>query len=82
MARNDDGDGIGAIRESHGARRCRSADLNRQGAIADSVPDREPNMPADLLRALFGNVTMPDNGLFWSKNNQHARATALPCAGS
>src|ERR1700736_4186291 len=32
-------------------RRCRRG--------ATSSPRREPNMPADLLRALFGNVTVP-----------------------
>ena len=37
--------------EPSGPRRCRRG--------ATSSPRREPNMPADLLRALFGNVTVP-----------------------
>jgi hypothetical protein len=39
MAGNDDGDRVGAIRESHGARRCWSADLDRKGAIADCLSE-------------------------------------------
>src|SRR5476651_2051710 len=38
--------------EPSGPRRC------RRGAKSSL---REPNMPADLLRALFGNVTVPDD---------------------
>ena len=41
--------------ESSGPRRCRRG--------AKSSLRREPNMPADLLRALFGNVTVPALGL-------------------
>ena len=37
--------------EPSGPRRCRRG--------ATSSLRREPNMPADLLRALFGNVTVP-----------------------
>src|SRR5664279_1308885 len=37
--------------EPSGPRRCRRG--------AKSSLRREPNMPADLLRALFGNVTVP-----------------------
>ena len=37
--------------ELSGPRRCRRG--------ATSSMRREPNMPADLLRALFGNVTVP-----------------------
>src|ERR1700720_3139314 len=50
--------------EPSGPRRCRRG--------ATSSLRREPNMPADLLRALFGNVTVPvdfllrlrDRGIF------------------
>src|SRR5580704_6000866 len=38
--------------EPSGPRRCRRG--------ATSSLRREPNMPADLLRALFGNVTVPE----------------------
>ena len=39
--------------EPSGPRRCRRG--------ATSSLRREPNMPADLLRALFGNVTVPSH---------------------
>jgi hypothetical protein len=38
-------------------RRCRHG--------TQSSPRREPDMPAELLRALFGNVTKPARGLSW-----------------
>src|ERR1700730_13220402 len=49
--------------EPSGPRRCRRG--------ATSSPRREPNMPADLLHALFGNVTVPAKGI--SKREQSVR---------
>jgi hypothetical protein len=53
MARNDDGNRISAIRESHGARRGRPADLKCQGAVGDNVPDWDatqcvPDCPLEI----------------------------------
>jgi lambda family phage portal protein len=44
---------LGAIREPNGTRCCRPADLECQGAVADSVPDRdatqcEPDCPLEI----------------------------------
>ena len=41
MAGNDDGDGIGAIGETDGARGRGAADLGGQSAVADAVPGRD-----------------------------------------
>src|ERR1700724_1139982 len=41
--------------ERFGPRRCRHG--------TKSSPRREPDVPAELLRALFGNVTKPDHAL-------------------
>ena len=56
--------------EPSGPRRCRRG--------ATSSLRREPNMPADLLRALFGNVTVPSRSL--SISRRHAMRLGSPRA--
>jgi len=67
--------------EPSGPRRCRRG--------ATSSLRREPNMPADLLRALFGNVTVPIEGHHrpivgdtWQHDPYHRRGVAYRDPGT
>src|SRR5580692_11137600 len=60
--------------EPSGPRRCRRG--------ATSSLRREPDMPADLLRALFGNVTVPERGIEVQNIVQSTRKTfGVPSQG-
>ena len=56
--------------EPSGPRRCRRG--------AKSSLRREPNMPADLLRALFGNVTVPSGAMLGRKRIRSSGRRGVP----